>query len=274
MERKVFGRAGRQVSEIGMGTYYDPFWIAKAYFGWRSGSKEKMAALGSGLDGGVTLLDTAEIYGSEPLVARVLRGRKRDEIFVATKVWSNHLHRDALKGALEKSLRRLGLSYVDLYQIHFPNPRVPIGETMAGMEDLIREGKVMNVGVSNFNVGQLREADQALPKSQLASVQMDYSLKNRRVEGDILPYCDKEGIALMAYFPLAHGGLASDSKLESLSARLGRTPSQLALRWLAMKHNVFPIPRASRQTHVGENLGASGWELAQGDASELESIFQ
>ncbi len=274
MERKAFGRTGRQVSEIGMGTYYDPLWIAKAYFGWRSGSKEKMAALGSGLDGGVTLLDTAEIYGSEPLVAGVLRGRKRDGIFVATKVWSNHLHRDALKRALEKSLRRLGLSYVDLYQIHFPNPRVPIGETMAGMEDLIREGKVMNAGVSNFNIGQLREANQALPKSQLVSVQMDYSLKNRRVEGDVLPYCDKEGIALMAYFPLAHGGLSSDSKLGSLSARLGRTPSQLALRWLAMKRNVFPIPRASRQAHVVENLGASGWELTQGDASELEFTFQ
>jgi diketogulonate reductase-like aldo/keto reductase len=274
MERKVFGRTGRQVSEIGMGTYYDPLWIAKAFLGWRSGSKEKTAALKSGFDAGVTLVNSAEIYGSEPLVAKALEGRKRDELFVSTKVWSIHLHRDALKRALAKSLSRLGLSYVDLYLIHFPNPRVPIGETMAGMEDLIREGKVLHAGVSNFNIDQLRAADEALPKSQLASVELEYNLKNRRVEADILPYCDREGIALMAYFPLAHGGLSSDSRLQSLSARLGKTPSQLALRWLAMKQNVFPIPRASRQAHVEENVGASGWELAPGDASELESIYQ
>jgi len=274
MERKVFGRTGTQVSEIGMGTYYDPLWIAKAFLGWRSGSKEKIAALKSGLDAGVTLINSAEIYGSEPLVAKALEGRKRDELFVSTKVWSIHLHRDAIKRALAKSLSRLKLSYVDLYLIHFPNPRVPIGETMAGMEDLIRDGKVLHAGVSNFSIDQLRAANEALPKSQLASVELEYNLKNRRVETDILPYCDREGIALLAYFPLAHGKLASDSRLRALCSRLGKTPSQLALRWLATKPNVFPIPRASRQAHVEENLGASGWQLAPGDASELESIYQ
>jgi len=274
MERKVFGRTGTQVSEIGMGTYYDPLWIAKAFLGWRSGSKEKIAALKSGLDAGVTLINSAEIYGSEPLVAKALEGRKRDELFVSTKVWSIHLHRDAIKRALAKSLSRLKLSYVDLYLIHFPNPRVPIGETMAGMEDLIRDGKVLHAGVSNFSIDQLRAANEAIPKSQLASVELEYNLKNRRVETDILPYCDREGIALLAYFPLAHGKLASDSRLRALCSRLGKTPSQLALRWLATKPNVFPIPRASRQAHVEENLGASGWQLAPGDASELESIYQ
>lgn len=274
MERKVFGRTGRQVSEIGMGTYYDPLWIAKAFLGWRSGSREKIAALKSGFDAGVTLVNSAEIYGSEPLVAKALEGRKREELFVSTKVWSIHLHRDAIKRALAKSLSRLKLSYVDLYLIHFPNPRVPIGETMAGMEDLIREGKVLHAGVSNFNIDQLRAADEALPKSQLASVELEYNLRNRHVETDILPYCDREGIALLAYFPLAHGKLASDSRLRALCSRLGKTPSQLALRWLATKPSVFPIPRASKQAHVEENLRASGWELSQSDASELESIFR
>jgi diketogulonate reductase-like aldo/keto reductase len=112
---------------------------------------------------------------------------------------------------------------------------------MAGMEDLIREGKVLHAGVSNFNIDQLRAADEAFPKSQLASVQLEYSLRNRRVEADILPYCDKNGIALMAHFPLAHGRLSTDSRLASLSTKLGKTRSQLALRWLAMKQNVFPI---------------------------------
>lgn len=274
MERKAFGRTGQQVSEIGMGTYYDPIWIAKAYLGWRSGAQEKIAALKSGFEAGVTLVNSAEIYGSEPLVAKALQGRKRDEIFVSTKVWSIHLHRDAVKRSLEKSLRRLQLSYVDLYLVHFPNPRVAIGETMAGMEDLVREGKILHAGVSNFNMDQLREANEALPKSQLASVELEYNLKNRHVEAEILPYCEREGVALLAYFPLAHGKLTSDSRLRALCSRLGKTPSQLALRWLAMKQNVFPIPRASRQAHVLENAGASGWELAPADASELESAYQ
>ncbi len=259
---------------MGMGTYYDPVWIAKAYLGWKSGSRDKIAALTSGFEAGVNLVDTAEIYGSEPLVAKALAGRRREDVFVATKAWSNHLHRDALKRSLGKSLRRLGLSYVDLYQVHFPNARVPIGETMAGMEDLIREGKVLYAGVSNFSIDQLQAADEAFPKSQLASVQLEYSLRNRRVEADILPYCDKNGIALMAYFPLAHGRLTSDPRLASLSARLGKTPSQLAIRWLNMKQNVFPIPRASRKAHVEENARASGWELSPNDARELESIVQ
>ena len=274
MERKAFGNTGKQVSEIGMGTYYDPLWIAKALLGWRSGSKEKTAALESGFEAGMTLVNSAEIYGSEPLVARALRGRKRDELFVSTKVWSFHLHRDAVKRSLEKSLKRLELSYVDLYLVHFPNPRVPIGETMAGMEDLIRDGKALGAGVSNFSIDQIRAANEALPKSQLVSVELEYNLRNKQVESEILPYCDKEGMALLAYFPLAHGKLASDSRLSALCSKLGKTPSQLALRWLSMKQNVFPIPRASRQAHVVENAGASGWELSPADASELESIYR
>jgi diketogulonate reductase-like aldo/keto reductase len=274
MEYKAFGRTGHQVSEIGMGTYYDPLWIAKAFLGWRSGAAEKIDALNAGFDAGITLVNTAEVYGSEPLVAKALQGRKREELFVSTKVSPIHLHRDAIKRSLEKSLRRLGLSYVDLYLVHFPNPRVPIAETMAGMEDLIREGKIHSAGVSNFNIGQLREANEALPKSQIASVELEYNLRNRRVEAEILPYCDKEGIALLAYFPLAHGKLTSDSRLRALCSKLGKTPSQLALRWLAMKPNVFPIPRASKRAHVLEDAGASGWELTPADALELESIYQ
>ena len=271
MKKKAFGRAGRAVSEVGMGTYYDPLWIATAFLGWRRNAERRVAAIRRGLEMGIDFVDTAEIYGSEPLVAKALGGRKRDEVFVATKVWSNHLHRDALKRAAEKSLRRLGLPYVDLYQVHWPNPRVPIGETMAGMEDLIRDGKVLHAGVSNFNVEQLKAADEALPKSQLASVQLEYNLRNRRVESEILPYCDKNGIALMAYYPLAHGRLSSDPRMAALTSKLGKTSSQLALRWLASKQNVFPIPRASRSSHVEENVGASGWELSLDDAQALES---
>jgi diketogulonate reductase-like aldo/keto reductase len=274
MRSKDFARTGQKVSEIGMGTYYDPLWITTAFLGWRRGADAKVSAMEAGLDEGMTLVDTAEIYKSEPLVAKALAGRKRDEIFLATKVWSNHLHRDALVSAFNKSLRRLGISYIDLYQVHWPNPSVPIRETMGAMEQLIAEGKLRHPGVSNFNLEQLQEAHSALPKSELSSVQLDYSLIHRNVEGGILQYCDREKIALLAYYPLGHGKLPSDTRLDAVSSRNGKTKAQVALQWLAGKSNVFPIPRASRPEHVRDNAGGSGWELSDQDRSELDQKFR
>ncbi len=273
MKSKTFGRTGRSVSEIGMGTYYDPLWIATAFVGWRRGASRKVEALKAGLAAGVTLVDTAEIYGSEPLVAEAIKDIGRENVFLATKAWSNHLHRDALRRSLEKSLRRLRTNYVDLYQVHFPNRRVHIAETMAAMEDLVRDGKIRHVGVSNFNIGQIKEANTSLPKSQLTSVQLSYNLLDGRVESEILPYCQSEGVALMAYFPLAHGKLVFNPKLAALGAKYGKTASQVALRWLAGKEGVFPIPRASSPEHVAEDVNASGWEIASSEAAELGRAF-
>ncbi len=255
-----------------MGTYYDPVWIAGAFLGFRRGAAAKIRAMSTGFDGGMTLVDTAEIYQSEPLVSSAMMGRRRDEIFLATKVWSSHLHRDDLVRAFEKSLRRLGTSYIDLYQVHWPNPSVPIQETMSAMQDLIDQGKLMNPGVSNFNLQQLEEAHSALPRSELSSVQLDYSLIHRNVERDIVPYCDKEGIALLAYYPLGHGRLASNPRVR-LSDGREKTSAQVALQWLASKPGVFPIPRASNEAHVRENIGASDWELSDQDKMELERKF-
>lgn len=274
MRLKEFGRTGRKVSEIGMGTYYDPLWIATAFSGWRRGSDAKVEAIEAGLDAGITLVDTAEIYGSEPLVARAMSGRKRDEVFLATKVWSNHLRRDDLIRSFDKSLARLGTAYIDLYQVHFPSRRVPIEETMGAMEKLVEGGKLMHIGVSNFSLEQIRESQSALPKSELSSVQLDYSLIHRDIEGDILPYCEKEKIALMAYYPLGHGKLPSDPKLDSVSSRLRKTRAQVALRWLAEKASVFPIPRASKKPHVREDAEAGEWALSDQEKAELDQKFR
>ncbi len=257
-----------------MGTYYDPMWVATAFLGWKRRAGDKVRGVEAGLDAGITLVDTAEIYKSEPMVAEAIRGRKRDDLFIATKVWPNHVHRDSLIRALNKSLKRLGTSYVDLYQVHWPNPRVPIQETMGAMEQLIREGKLMYPGVSNFNLKQLQEAQAALPKSELTAVQLDYSLVHRQVEAGILPYCDREKIALLAYYPLGHGKLPSDPRLSELSSAHGKTKAQVALRWLAAKENVFPIPRASRESHVRENAGASDWELPEDEIRLLDQKFR
>ncbi len=260
-----------------MGTYYDPQWLATAKaFGWKRGASSKVEALKAGLEGGMNLIDTAELYGSEPLVAEAIRGRKRDELLIATKVWPSHLRRDALVNALEKSLKRLETSYVDLYMAHFPNPKVPIAETMAAMEEMKDKGKTLSIGVSNFSLQQTKDASAALKKSQLASNEVEYSLAHREIEGDLLPYCEANKIAILAYYPLGHGKLAgggAQEKMEEVCKAYSKTPAQVALNWLVTGRDVFAIPRASRKEHVMENLGASGWELKPEDRSKLEAAF-
>ena len=269
--------SGAKVSEIGMGTYYDPQWIATAKtIGWMRGAASKVEALKAGLDAGSNFIDTAELYGSEPLVARAIRGRKREDLFIATKVWPNHLRRDALVRALEKSLKRLETSYVDLYQVHFPSAKVPIAETMGAMEEMKDKGKLLSIGVSNFSLQQTKDANAALKKSQLASNQVEYSLANREIEADLLPYCESNKISVLAYYPLGHGklaGAAASSKMEAICKEYSKTPSPVALNWLVAGRNVFAIPRASRAEHVRENLGASGWELKPEDRAKLEAVF-
>ncbi len=256
-----------------MGTYYDPFWVASAFLGWRRGARKKVEAIRAGLDLGISLIDTAEIYGSEPLVARAIEGRNREDLFIATKVWSSHLYRDDVFKSLSRSLARLGVKYVDLYQIHWPNPRVPISETMGAMEELIEQGKVLNVGVSNFSLEQVVEANAALKKSQIASVQLSYSLVDRHPERNILPYCEREGIALLAYYPLGHGKLVTNTKLADLANKYSKTRAQIALNWLTSKRGVFPIPRASSRLHVLEDAAAADWRLEDSDLGKMDALF-
>ncbi|HVB96027.1 MAG TPA: aldo/keto reductase [Nitrososphaerales archaeon] len=274
MMTKEFGKTGATPTEIGMGTYYDKPWIRVAKHGISLGASSKIKSLRAGLDGGINLIDTAEAYYSEPFVAKAIRGRKRDELFIATKVWLDHLHREDLVLALERSLKRLELAYVDLYQIHFPNSEVPIGETMGAMEEMMAKGKIRSIGVSNFSLEQMVEASSALPRSEIAASQVNYSLVHRKVERDIIPYCQQNKIAVLAYYPLGHGTLARPSpKTQAVCRRNSKTPAQVALNWLVSKPGVFAIPRASRASHVIENLGASDWRLSDSDMAELEREF-
>jgi len=275
MRLKDFAKTGRRVSEIGMGTFYDPAWIAGGFMGVRRDSEAKVEAVRAGLEAGITLVDTAEIYKSEPLVARAIKDRNREEIFLATKVSAGHLHREALLKSFERSLQMLGTPYIDLYQVHWPSGSIPIKETMGAMEELVGNGKLRHIGISNFSLKQMEDAMAALSKEKLSAVQLDYSLIHRDVEEDgILPLCDREGIALLAYFPLGHGKLVSNSKLDKVATAHGKTRGQVALRWLAQKPNIFPIPRASKKAHVLENVGASDWDLTPEDTAYLDSAFQ
>jgi diketogulonate reductase-like aldo/keto reductase len=274
MMTKQFGKTGRAVTEIGMGTYYDKPWIRIAKHGVSIGASRKTKAIRAGLEGGINLIDTAEAYFSEPFVAKAIRGRKRDDLFIATKVWLDHLHPDDLVAALESSLRRLETSYVDLYQIHFPNASVPIRETMGAMEEMLEKGKIRAIGVSNFSVDQMTEASSVLARSEIAASQVNYSLVHRKPEKDIIPYCKKNDIAVLAYYPLGHGLLARpDSRMQAICRRVSKTPAQVALNWLVSKPGVFAIPRASRAQHVLEDIGGSGWTLSESDIGELEKEF-
>jgi len=261
------------VTAVGMGTYYDFPWIIKARLGVVGGVDAKLAALKAGLEGGVRLIDTAEIYNSEPIVAKAIAGLPREDLFIATKVMFLHLRRDALVKSLERSLRKLNLSYVDLYQVHQPSPFVPIKETMAAMEEMVEKGLVRYIGVSNFSLKRMVEANDALKNHRLASNQMPYHLADRRVEKDILPYCRKEGIVLMAYFPLGHGKLTSSKALTDIGMKYGKTAPQVALNWLLAQENVFPIPRASVPVHVTENIGSVGWRMSEDDRAMLERSY-
>jgi diketogulonate reductase-like aldo/keto reductase len=228
----------------------------------------------TGLAGGISMIDTAEVYSSEPLVAEAIQGYRREDLFIATKATLTHLRRKAMFRALESSLSRLKTSYVDLYQVHQPNPIVPIRETMGAMEELLEAGKIRAIGVSNFSLKRMMDANASLKKARLASTQMSYSLLHRGIEKDVIPYCRQEGIAVLAYFPLGHGRLAGEKqRLRIFCEKYSKSPAQVALNWLASQPNVFPIPRAGNPAHVKENLEASGWRLSAQDLQELDRIF-
>ena len=271
MEYKEFGNTGFKVSPFGLGTYYDPGWIAAAkIFGVRRGREQHVKAIRAGIEMGINLIDTAEIYGTEQLVSEAIiaSGAKREDLFIATKVWRSHLRRDDLIKACHRSLRELNTDYIDLYQIHFPNSRIPITETMSAMEELQRQGKIRFIGISNFRLKGMIEAENALKDSTVTSTQMHYNVVHRDIEKDIIPHCIEKKIAVMAYYPLAHGKLGSDTampdKIDKISkSHGGKTLSQITLNWFYSKNgNVFPIPRASNQDHVKENCGSLDFTMS------------
>jgi diketogulonate reductase-like aldo/keto reductase len=246
-------------------------------FGIRRGKENKLEVLKTGLDSGINFIDTAEIYRSEPIVATAIAGRKRDEIFVASKVWSNHLKPESLVKSCQKSLEHLGTSYMDLYQIHSPSSRVPITDTMRAMEDLLDKGLIRSIRISNFSYRQTVEAVQAMKRHEVSSTQMSYSLVHRDIAREILPYCEKEKIAVIAYFPLGHGKLAKNSSgiNEIIAKRTNHLkPSQVALSWLFNRsESVFPIPRASKFKHVRENAIAGDIELIPAEMKLLNEHY-
>jgi len=271
---KKFGNSVKKVSEIGMGTYYDPLWILTSRFKWLRGKDDKLNALKAGIDSGINLIDTAELYGSEPIVAEAINGYDREELFISTKILPYHLKGDKLLKSLESSLRRLGTKYVDVYLIHWHADEEKIREAMVTMEKALEMGLIKMIGLSNFNLTQIESARHYLKKNDIGAVQLEYNIFNRKAENDILPFCEKNNIAFMAYYPLAHGKLTNNAVIIEIAKEIGVTPAQLALKWLLKNPSVFPIPRASKIYHVLENSRVSDFELDQNQLSKLNLLHK
>lgn len=280
-DRVSFGKTGEKVSPMGIGTYYDPGWIASAKVLKRqSDPSRKIEAIRAAVDSGVNLIDTAELYESENLVGEAIRPYEREDLFIATKVWPSHFSYDKVIRSCERSLKKLGMDYIDLYQLHFPSRFRNLEETMRAMEHLVDQGKIRHIGISNFSLDLTRRASEALKKNELASTQMNFSVSHRNIEEDLLPYCRENGIAILAYYPLGHGKLVTpDSSSNGIISEIagnhgGKTVPQIVLNWFMSKYDfVFPIPRASNPDHVRENAGSMGWKMSGEEITKLESAF-
>jgi diketogulonate reductase-like aldo/keto reductase len=244
----------------------------------RSRDEAEIRAIRRGIELGMTHIDTAEYYGAghcEELVGAAIEPYERRDLFVTTKVWRNHLRHDDLIASMEGSLRRLGLEYVDLYLVHWPNPEVPLGETMGALEHCAHEGFTRFIGVSNFPSALLAEAQSHLREHRFVADQVEYSLEEQEPASGLLPFCRRNEVTLIAYTPLAKGRLArpGNAVLDELAEKYGRTRAQVSLNWLIGQEGVVAIPKASDPLHLEENLGALGWRLSEGDSRRLAESF-
>lgn len=301
MEQVELGRSGIRVSRVGLG-----MWQAGGNpWGEDVNDADSVAAMVRAHELGVNLIDTAEGYGSghsEEVVGRAVQEIGRDEVVLATKVSGNHLRYEDVQRAAARSLRRLGVNAIDVYQVHWPDPwhQIPLGETMRGLEKLYKDGKIRAVAVSNFAVRDLEEARAALSSTDIASNQVQYSLLHREIEKEVLPYCQRENIAVLAWSPLAKGALTGkydthrkpqdplrtghvlfrDKNLASIGHLLrvmeevgkahDRTLPQVALNWHLSHDGVIPIPGAKRPAHVESNVGAVGWRPSDEEFARIE----
>jgi len=295
---------GLKISAIGVGTWQ---WGSRSWGYQREyGEKDLRKAFEKALEENMNFFDTAEMYGgglSEDLLGKFMEGR-REDVIIATKLWPTRMTGKMMWKALERSLQRLKTSYVDLYQLHWPNPVISISKYVREMERMLIEGKIRASGVCNVSLKQLIEARSSLSHADIASVQVKYNMLERRVEKDLLPYCIKEGIALIAYSPLAQGLLTgkygvgkrpkdvirrvnklfTNEYLRSIShlldtlARIaekrGKSIVQVALNWLIGKPMVVAIPGVKKAAHVEEAAGAMDWRLSEGELAEIEAAWR
>jgi len=235
---------------------------------------EEIAALKLGIELGMTLIDTAEMYGNggaERVVADAIAGR-RQEVFIVSKVLPENASRDGTIAACERSLHRLGTDRLDLYLLHWRG-RYPLKETLAGFEALMGTGLIRSWGVSNFDVDDMEELVVLPGGNAVATNQVLYNLARRGIEADLLPWCRQRKIPVMAYSPIEQGRILRDRALTALAARHDATPARIAIAWLLREVDIMVIPKARTLAHVRDNLAALDVELTRADLAELARAF-
>jgi diketogulonate reductase-like aldo/keto reductase len=237
--------------------------------------KDEIAALRTGLDLGLTLIDTAEMYAdgkSEELVAEAIAGR-REQVFLVTKVLPTHATRRGTVAACERSIRRLKTDRIDLYLLHWRGD-TPLEETVEAFETLVRSGTIRYWGVSNFDIDDMEELIALRGAATVATDQVLYNLRRRGVEHDLLPWCRLHRLPIMAYSPIDEGRLIRRQRvLNAVARRHGVTPAQTALTWVLRQPGVIAIPKAGTPDHVRENRAALDVRLAREDLAELDTAF-
>jgi diketogulonate reductase-like aldo/keto reductase len=246
------GETGVSIAEVGLGTY--------AYHGGPT-------LLRKGIEMGARFIDTAESYGTEAVVGEAIAG-VRNRVFVATKVSPENFHAAALRRSVDSSLRTIRIDTIDLLQLHHPNPKIPIEETMATMAELVDAGKVRFIGVSNFSVQQLQDAQKALGRHRIVSNQVRYNLIDRTIESGLLQYCQRENILIIAYSPLSKdlGRIREcdpSGVIAGLARDLRKSEAQIVLNWCLCRGGVVVIPKSSSEEHLVDNCGASDWRLTE-----------
>src|ERR1700749_4939675 len=239
MKSKPFGKSGPDVSVIGQGTWYLD----------RGDRKKAIAALRRGIEAGMTHIDTAEMYGDAELVIADAIAGKRDGLFLVSKVLPSNASRHGTIAACERSLKRLQTDYLDCYLLHWRGS-YPLADTVAAFEELISAGKIRSWGVSNFDVDDLDELRAVSGKGRIACNQVLYHLQERAIEHAVIPWCEKHGVAVVAYSPFGHNEFPSPRSpggqvLQHIAEAHGATPRQVALAFLARAPGVFPLPQAS-----------------------------
>ena len=257
--------SGEQVPALGQGTWY---------FGEdRHQRHDEVTALQLGLDLGMTLLDTAEMYangGAERVVAAAIRGR-RDSVFLVSKVLPQHADTRGTIAACEASLRRLETDRIDLYLLHW-RQSTPLAQTLRAFEQLMQQGKILHWGVSNFDVDDMDDCVAERGGQAVATNQVLYNLTRRGIEWDLLPWCRGRGMPAMAYTPIEQGRLLGHPTLRAVAERHSATPAQIALAWV-LRAGVIAIPRTRTLQHVRENRACVGIELTDQDLMQLDRAF-
>lgn len=268
MHTKTFGQA-TQVVAIGQGTWYID----------ESRKADAVAALRKGLDLGMTHIDTAEMYGSgaaEEVVGAAIAGR-RNEVFLVSKVLPHNASRRGTVAACERSLKRLGTDHLDCYLLHWRG-QYALADTFAAFEDLQAAGKIRSWGVSNFDENDLAEALGVAGPGKIACNQVLYYLQERAIEHAVIPWCQANGVAVVAYSPFGHGDFPDEEStggrvLDEIAQKHGATPHQVALAFLVREPGLFTIPKAADIAHVTENAGAGTLVLDAADIARIDAAF-